>query len=395
MPVSDRELISLGVLGAGAMGGGIAQVAAVAGYEVVLQDIDEAAIARARAGIDKALTRETEKSRLTQSAADAARGRIRYVASADLAAFALCELIIEAIVERLGSKRETFAALERVVAPEAMLATNTSALSITAIAGGCQRPERVLGLHFFNPAPVMPLVEVVRGQATSGVLVDAACALVQRWGKTAVVAADTPGFIVNRIARPFYGEALRILDEGIADCATIDWAMRTLGGFKMGPFELMDLIGNDVNFAVTSAIYEGFFFDPRYKPSLTQRRLVDANLLGRKTGRGYYDYRDGAVRPAPREDQALGRAILDRVLAMLINEAVDAVFWGVATPADIDVAMTKGVNYPRGLIAWAEELGYRVTLERLERLQAEYGEDRYRPSPLLRRLAANGGTLRG
>jgi len=394
VPVSDREFISLGVLGAGAMGGGIAQVAAVAGHEVVLQDIDEAAIARARAGIDKALTRETEKSRLTQSAADAARGRIRYVASADLAAFALCELIIEAIVERLGSKRETFAALERVVAPEAMLATNTSALSITAIAGGCQRPERVLGLHFFNPAPVMPLVEVVRGQATSGVLVDAACALVQRWGKTAVVAADTPGFIVNRIARPFYGEALRILDEGIADCATIDWAMRTLGGFKMGPFELMDLIGNDVNFAVTSAIYEGFFFDPRYKPSLTQRRLVDANLLGRKTGRGYYDYRDGAVRPAPREDQALGRAILDRVLAMLINEAVDAVFWGVATPADLDVAMVKGVNYPRGLIAWAEELGYRVVLQRLEGLQAEYGEDRYRPSPLLRRLAASGGTLR-
>jgi 3-hydroxybutyryl-CoA dehydrogenase len=240
----------------------------------------------------------------------------------------------------------------------------------------------------------MPLVEIVRGQATSGALVDAAGALVQRWGKTAVVAADTPGFIVNRVARPFYGEALRILDEGIADCATIDWAMRTLGGFRMGPFELMDLIGNDVNFAVTSAVYEGFFFDPRYKPSLTQRRLVDANLLGRKTGRGYYDYRDGAVRPVPREDPTLGRAILDRVLAMLINEAVDAVFWGVATPADLDVAMVKGVNYPRGLIAWAEELGYRVVLARLEGLQAEYGEDRYRPSPLLRRLAASGGTLR-
>jgi 3-hydroxybutyryl-CoA dehydrogenase len=314
--------------------------------------------------------------------------------SADLAAFAPCDVVIEAIVERLGPKRESFAALERVVAPEAMLATNTSALSITAIAGGCQRPERVLGLHFFNPAPVMPLVEVVRGQATSGALVDAACALVQRWGKTAVVAADTPGFIVNRVARPFYGEALRILDEGIADCATIDWAMRTLGGFKMGPFELMDLIGNDVNFAVTSAVYEGFFFDPRYKPSLTQRRLVDANLLGRKTGRGYYDYRDGAVRPAPKENEPLGRSVLHRILAMLLNEAVDAVFWGVATPADLDIAMVKGVNYPRGLIAWAEEVGYRVVLERLEALQAEYGEDRYRPSPLLRQLAASGGTLR-
>jgi 3-hydroxybutyryl-CoA dehydrogenase len=385
----------VGVLGAGAMGSGIAQVAAVAGHPVILQDVDEAAIGRARAGIDKALARESEKGRLTPSASEAARGRLRYVASADLSAFAPCSLVIEAIVERLEPKRECFAALERVVAPEATLATNTSALSITAIAGACQHPERVVGLHFFNPAPVMPLVEVVRGQATPRALVEAAGALVQHWGKTTVVAADTPGFIVNRVARPFYGEALRILDEGIADCATIDWAMRTLGGFRMGPFELMDLIGNDVNFAVTSAVYEGFFFDPRYKPSLTQRRLVEANLLGRKTGQGYYDYRDGATRPAPKEDETLGRSILGRILAMLINEAVDAVFWRVATPADIDVAMMKGVNYPRGLIAWAEEIGYPIALERLEALQAEYGEDRYRPSPLLRRLAASRGTLRG
>jgi 3-hydroxybutyryl-CoA dehydrogenase len=377
------------------MGSGIAQVAAVAGHPVILQDLEEGAIARARAGIDKALGRETEKNRLTRSAADAARERVRYVVGGDLSTFAHCRLVIEAIVERLAPKRESFAALERVVAPEAMLATNTSALSITTIAAACQRPERVVGLHFFNPAPMMPLVEVVRGHATSGGVVDAACALVQRWGKTTVVATDTPGFIVNRIARPFYGEALRILDEGIADCATIDWAMRTLGGFRMGPFELMDLIGNDVNFAVTSAVYEGFFFDPRYKPSLTQRRLVDANLLGRKTGRGWYDYRDGAAPPAPKEDPALGRSILERILTMLINEAVDAVFWRVATPADIDLAMVKGVNYPKGLIAWAEGLGYPFALERLERLQAEYGEDRYRPSPLLRRLAASGGTLRG
>ncbi len=393
MPVLDTDTLPVGVLGAGAMGSGIAQVAAVAGHPVILQDVDAAAIARARIGVDKALARETEKGRLTQAAADAVRGRLRYVVSTDMAAFAPCGLVVEAIVERLAPKRETFVALERVVAPEAVLATNTSALSVTAIAAACQRPERALGLHFFNPAPVMPLVEVVRGHATSPALIGAACSLVQRWGKTAVVTADTPGFIVNRIARPFYGEALRILDEGIAECATIDWAMRTHGGFRMGPFELMDLIGNDVNFAVTAAVYEQFFFDPRYKPSLTQQRLVHANLLGRKTGRGYYDYRDGAVPPAPKEDEILGQSILDRILAMLINEAVDAVFWGVATPADIDVAMVKGVNYPRGLIAWAEEIGYRVTFERLERLQAEYGEDRYRPSPLLRRLAASGGTL--
>jgi 3-hydroxybutyryl-CoA dehydrogenase len=384
----------VGVVGAGAMGSGIAQVAALAGHPVVLQDVADAAIAGAGVGIEKALAREVDKGRLTPDAAEAARGRIRYFAGDDLAPFARCELVIEAIVERLGPKREAFAALERIVAAEAMLATNTSALSVTAIAGACQHPERVIGLHFFNPAPVMPLVEVVRGHATPGGLVEAACALVQRWGKTTVVAADTPGFIVNRIARPFYGEALRILDEGIADCTTIDWAMRTLGGFRMGPFELMDLIGNDVNFAVTSAVYEGFFFDPRYKPSLTQRRLVDANLLGRKTGQGYYDYRNGAVRPAAREDEALGRAIVDRILAMLINEAVDAVFWGVATPADIDLAMVKGVNYPKGLIAWGQELGYGIALERLETLRTEYGEDRYRPSPLLRRLAGSGGTLR-
>ncbi len=395
MQASDPETASVGVLGAGTMGCGIAQVAAVAGHQVILQDVDDAVVARAHAGIDQALTRETEKNRLTPPAAEAARRRVRYVVSDEPSAFTPCRLVIEAIVERLAPKRESFAALERVVAPEAMLATNTSALSITSIAAACQRPERVVGLHFFNPAPLMPLVEVVPGQATLRALIDDACTLVRRWGKTAVVATDTPGFIVNRIARPFYGEALRILDEGIADCATIDWAMRTLGGFKMGPFELMDLIGNDVNFAVTSAVYEGFFSDPRYKPSLTQRRLVDANLLGRKTGRGYYDYRDGAVRPAPKEDEALGHSILDRILAMLINEAVDAVFWKVATPADIDLAMVKGVNYPRGLIAWAEQIGYRVTLERLEGLQAEYGEDRYRPSPLLRRLAASGGTLRG
>jgi 3-hydroxybutyryl-CoA dehydrogenase len=390
--VSDSPT-PVGVLGAGTMGSGIAQVAAVAGHPVVLQDVDEAVIARARDRIDQALSRLTEKGRLTQVEAGRARDRVRYVAGADPRGFGSCGLVIEAIVERLEAKRESFAAVEGVVAADAVLATNTSALSITAIAGACRHPERVLGLHFFNPAPVMPLVEIVRGHATSTAVIDAAGKLVRRWGKLAVVAADTPGFIVNRVARPFYGEALRILEEGIADCATIDWAMRTLGGFKMGPFELMDLIGNDVNFAVTSAVYQQLFFDPRYRPSLTQRRLVDANLLGRKTGRGFYEYGDSATPPVPKEDDNLGRSILDRILAMLINEAMDAVFWGVATPADIDIAMTQGVNYPKGLIAWADEIGYPVVLERLERLQAEYREDRYRPSPLLRRLARSGERL--
>jgi 3-hydroxybutyryl-CoA dehydrogenase len=208
-----------------------------------------------------------------------------------------------------------------------------------------------------------------------------------------VVAADTPGFIVNRIARPFYGESLRLLEEGAADCATIDWALKTLGGFRMGPFELMDFIGNDINYAVTTSVFEGMYYDPRYRPALTQRRLVEAGLLGRKVKRGYYDYRDGAAWPAPREDRALGQRIVDRVLAMLVNEAVEALNLHVANAADIELAMIKGVNYPKGLLAWGDEIGAPVILARLEALQAEYGEDRYRPSPLLRRVVKDGRSL--
>jgi 3-hydroxybutyryl-CoA dehydrogenase len=212
----------------------------------------------------------------------------------------------------------------------------------------------------------------------------------QRWQKMPVLASDTPGFIVNRIARPFYGEALRILEEGIADAPTIDWAMKSLGGFRMGPFELMDFIGNDVNYAVTRSVFEAFFYDPRYKPSLTQRRLVESGFLGKKAGRGYSDYREGAPVREAKQDAAIGQAIFDRILAMLINEAVDAVLMGVASPGDIDLAMTKGVNYPKGLLAWANEIGLSTVLARLEALQAEYGEDRYRPSPLLRRMVRDG-----
>ena len=269
---------------------------------------------------------------------------------------------------------------------DAILATNTSSLSVTGIAAACARPERVLGLHFFNPAPLLPLVEVVPGLATDPAVMQRARALIDAWGKTTVVARDTPGFIVNRVARPFYGEALRILEEGVADAATIDWAMREVGGFRMGPFELMDLIGNDINFKVTQSVYEAFFHDPRYRPSFTQQRMVEAGRLGRKSGRGYYDYAPGAVRPAPVESPALGRAIVNRIVAMLINEAVDAVFWRIAAPEDVDLAMTRGVNYPKGLLTWADELGPEVVLARLEALHADYCEDRYRPSPLLRRM---------
>ena len=206
--------------------------------------------------------------------------------------------------------------------------------------------------------------------------------------------SDTPGFIVNRIARPFYGESLRLLEEGIADVATIDWALREVGGFRMGPFELMDFIGNDVNYAVTTSVFEAFFYDPRYRPALTQRRLVEAGLYGRKRGRGYYDYREGATKPEPVQDSALGRRIVDRVVAMLVNEACEALHMRVASAADIETAMTKGVNYPKGLLAWGDEIGADQVLRRLEALQAEYGEERYRPSPLLRQRVRAGQALR-
>jgi 3-hydroxybutyryl-CoA dehydrogenase len=263
-------------------------------------------------------------------------------------------------------------------------------LAVAAIAAGCQRPERVLGVHFFNPAPVMPLVEIIPWLGTTADVTAQTRALVNGWGKTTVLATDTPGFIVNRIARPFYGEGLRVHDEGVADPATIDWAMREIGGFRMGPFELMDLIGHDVNFAVTRSVFEAFFYDPRFKPSITQQRLVDAGLFGRKTGRGFYDYRDGASRPQPTTDPELGGQIVERILVMLINEAIDAVLWRVASPADIDLAVTKGVNYPKGLLAWGDEMGLDRVLARLTALQDDYGEDRYRPSALLKRMVREG-----
>jgi 3-hydroxybutyryl-CoA dehydrogenase len=382
----------VGVLGAGAMGGGIAQVAAGAGHRVVVADASAGALERARGGIEKSLRRDVERGRLDEAAVAALLGRLRFagLSGGGMEAFAECGLVIEAVAERLDVKRDVFARLEAAVAADAVLATNTSSLSVSSIASACARPERVLGMHFFNPAPVMPLVELIPGVATAPDLPARAAALMSTWRKTPVAAADTPGFIVNRVARPFYGEALRLLDEGVADAATIDWAMRELGGFRMGPFELMDFIGHDVNFAVTRSVYEALFFDPRYRPSLTQQRLVEAGRLGRKSGVGFYDYRDEASRPVPVADPALGAAIVDRVLCMLINEAADAVFLRVATAADVDLAMTRGVNYPRGLLAWCDELGAAHVVARLASLQEEYGEDRYRPNVLLRRMARDG-----
>ena len=259
--------------------------------------------------------------------------------------------------------------------------------SIASIAAACEHSERVLGIHFFNPAPLMKLVEIIPAIQTDNDIMEKARRLIDEWGKLTVLAKDTPGFIVNRVARPFYGEALRILEEGIADAPTIDWAMTELGGFRMGPFTLMDYIGHDVNYIVTETVFKAFYFDPRYKPSFTQKRLSEAGYLGRKSGRGFYDYHENAINPEPKKNKKTAKAILDRIIIMLINEAADACYLNVASRDDIDLAMTKGVNYPKGLLQWADEIGIAKCVRMLDKLHKEYLEDRYRCSPLLRKMA--------
>jgi 3-hydroxybutyryl-CoA dehydrogenase len=377
--------MKVGVLGAGTMGAGIAQVASQNECEVVLVDLNQDMLTKAENSLDKILARLVEKGKVSDDDKINIQGRITY--STDVKDFKGSNIVIEAIVEKLEVKHAVFANLETIVSDECILASNTSSLSIASIGSALKNPSRVVGIHFFNPAPLMPLVEIIPAVQTSKETLDASKALIDSWGKVTVLCKDTPGFIVNRVARPFYREALRIYEEGIADFATIDWAMTELGGFKMGPFTLMDYIGNDVNYAVTESVFAAFYYDPRFKPSFTQRRHSEAGFLGRKSGRGYYNYAEGAVQPEPKKDTVVGQQILDRILAMLINEAFDAVFMQVASAEDVDKAMTKGVNYPKGLLAWAEEIGLKKVLHQLEALFAEYGEDRYRPNPLLRRMA--------
>ncbi|MEY3592206.1 MAG: hypothetical protein RLZZ38_1182, partial [Bacteroidota bacterium] len=337
----------IGVIGAGTMGAGIAQVAAQAGHKVVLTDNNAEQLLKAENQINTSLDKLVEKGKIAEAFAQEVKANLSY--SIHLYEHQDAALVIEAIVENLTVKHELFKQLEQIVSQQCVLASNTSSLSIASIGACLQNPSRFLGIHFFNPATLMPLVEVIPGVATSAEITHSIETLITNWNKTVVVCKDTPGFIVNRVARPFYGEALRIYEEGLADFATIDWAMTQMGGFKMGPFTLMDYIGNDINYTVTETVFAAFYYDPRFKPSFTQKRHMEAGFLGRKTGRGFYDYSENAQASAANEDSQLGTYIFERIIVLLINEAADAVFMQVASPTAVDLAMTKGVNYPKGL----------------------------------------------
>lgn len=490
---------TVAVIGSGAMGAGIAQVAATAGHQVLLFDTRPDAAAKAIDGIGKTYAKLVEKGRMGAVESDLARERLKAIGSLHEAAGAV--LVIEAIVENLDAKRALFAELEGIVGERCILATNTSSISVTAIGAQLTHPERLVGMHFFNPVPLMALVEVVKGLATGREIANAVYATAESWGKSPVHAKSTPGFIVNRVARPYYAEALRLLLEQAADVATLDAVLRDCGGFRMGPFELMDLIGHDVNFSVTNSVFAAYYNDPRFTPSILQQELVSAGFLGRKTGRGFYRYGDEVAKPAPQTEaastkpmalryagglgvvdalverlrgagmepvaieaapglycegaaiyltdgrsateraevdghrdtvlfdllldaagsprialaradqcsdsawqaavglfQAAGFAVtrLDdvpgmavmRTVAMLANEAADAVNQGVCSARAVDIAMQKGVNYPRGPLAWADSIGLRQVVTVLANLATTYGEDRYRVSPLLRRKLA-------
>jgi 3-hydroxybutyryl-CoA dehydrogenase len=374
--------MKIGVVGAGAMGSGIAQVAAQAGDEVFLFDTRSEALHQSEAALSKVMNRLVEKGRLNTDEAESIQARISYVDS--LKKLKNCELVIEAIIEDLNAKHSVFQLLETVVSEDCLIASNTSSLSIASLAKGRLKPERIVGIHFFNPAPLMPLVEIIPSLLSDSKAVQRAEEKVKQWGKVSVLAKDTPGFIVNRVARPFYGEAIKMLEEGFASVTEIDAAMR-MHGFKMGPFELMDLIGNDINFAVTETVWTQFFYDPRFRPSLTQKRMNEAGLYGRKSGRGYYTYTDNKANERLEDIyETKAERIFDRIFCLLVNEAYDALFMNIASIDDIDIAMTKGVNYPKGLFAWSESYGLQKVLNNLENLFNYFNDDRYRPNPLLR-----------
>ena len=380
-----KSFKNVGIIGAGSMGIGIAQIASTSNCNVFIFDQNKSACQQALKKLEKVLIRLIEKGKISTIKKDSILSNIKIVES--LESMKDSDLIIEAIVENSAAKKEIFCQIESIVSNDCVLATNTSSISITSLASSLKNPIRFIGIHFFNPAPIMPLVEIIPALQTNSILVKEIHQLLLNWNKKPVVAKDTPGFIVNRIARPFYSEALRIYEEQIADFATIDFAMKHIGGFRMGPFELMDFIGNDVNYAVTESVFNAFYYDPRYKPSFTQKQYVDAGWHGRKSSKGYYDYGDNIKLVLPSEDEKLLVQIFERILVMLINEAMDALYLGIASEQDIELAMTKGVNYPKGLIKWGKEKSFSWVVGKIDTLYGLYHEDRYRCSPLLRKKA--------
>lgn len=387
----------IGIVGAGTMGAGIAQIVAESGLTAIVHDPVPGAYRRAHERIAGFLARRVEKGQLDAAASTATLERIAEAGS--LEDVARGELVIEAIPEELELKRDAFRRLDAAAAPGTILATNTSSLSIADIASATQHPDRVVGMHFFNPVPLMALVEVIPGRLTSAAVTEATMGLARHLGKTPVKAADTPGFIVNRVARPYYLEALRIVGEGTASIEAVDAAMRS-AGFRMGPFELVDTIGADVNLAVSEETYRAFERDPRFEPHPLQRALVEAGRLGRKSGAGFYDYEADGARGAPWSgagqppgDQLTGEQVADRILAALVNEAASAVADGVASPVAIDTAMRLGANYPSGPLEWGERLGLSRVVATLDRLNVREPDGRYRVVPLLRSLGGSGGSF--
>jgi len=376
--------MNVGIIGAGTMGIGIAQVAATNGCKVWVYDANAKQVETATVGLEKTLTKLVDKQKISAEKMTEILANISI--ATELKDFKDCELIIEAIIENKEIKTKVFTELEKHVSESCVIGSNTSSISITSLGAELQIPERFIGIHFFNPAPLMPLVEIIPSLLTEKSLAEKMYNLMKDWGKTPVIAKDIPGFIVNRIARPYYGEGLRIVEENIATVEQVDDAMKTIGNFKMGPFELMDLIGVDVNFSVTKTVYNEYFYDPKYKPSLLQQRMSEAKLHGRKTGKGFYDYSEDAIKPVAQKDETLYQQIFLRIISMLINEAVEAKRLGVANDEDLELAMQKGVNYPRGLLAWGKEIGFSKISETLQNLYEEYQEERYRQSPLLRKM---------
>ena len=374
----------VGIIGSGTMGIGIAQVAATAHCEVFLYDANFSQTEKSLKNLKTTLNKLAEKGKISTEKSLEIFNQI--TPCQEIKELKDCDLVIEAIIENKEIKQKVFAELETYVSEKCVLGSNTSSISITSLQSELKNPERFIGIHFFNPAPLMPLMEVIPGLLTENNLAQEIVDFMKSWGKSPIIAKDVPGFIVNRIARPFYGEALRIVEENLATPEQVDDAMKSLGNFKMGPFELMDLIGIDVNFSVTKTVYQDYFYDPKYKPSLLQQRMSEAKLLGRKTGKGFYDYAENAQNPVAEKNEELYQQIFMRIISMLINEAAEAKRLKIASDEDLELAMQKGVNYPKGLLAWGKEIGYEKVSKTLQNLYETYQEERYRQSPLLQKM---------